>query len=95
MDRETELTPIYQCLNCEIVFRVFATVELGGVTHELCPNPGCYGPIELCELLPNDAINRYFMHVIAHSGIDYIRRMNLREISESQMGPWDPAYRLY
>lgn len=94
MSREVELKPIHQCGECDTLFLQFVTQELAGHTYELCPNPRCHAPRNLCSPIIEPAIGWQFMHIIGHSGFSETRRMNLRCIAESQMEPWNPLYRL-
>lgn len=94
MSREVELKPMIQCGECSTLFLQFATQELKGHTYELCPNPQCHAPRNLCTPIVEPAVSWMFMHIISTSGIEETRRMHLRCIAESQMGPWNPLYRL-
>lgn len=84
---------VHQCGECSTLFLQPATMLLNGLVYELCPNPNCYGPIQFCVPIPESAVSWQFMHLIGHSGISEMRRMNLRLIAETQMGPWEFEYR--
>lgn len=84
---------VKQCMECDTVFVQPATMLLDGKVYELCPNRICYGPIFHCQPVEEPAVRWAFMHIMAHGGFSETRRMNLRVIAESQMGPWDNAYR--
>lgn len=92
MPRETELKPMYQCGECSILFLKFDTIGVALKVYEICPN--CQGPRNLCAEILDDAVLWYYMHIIAESNIPWQRRKNLRHIAETQMGPWNPLYRL-
>lgn len=87
--------PIMQCGECSILFIIPATQELRGRTYKLCPNRACHAPIRFSEAVMEAAISWAFMHIINHSGISEARRMNLRNIAESQMAEWDNIYRSF
>lgn len=93
MARETELSPIFQCGECSTLFLRFATQAVAGRVYELCPNPNCCGPRVKCEEIQNTAIWWLFNHIIGHSGFNETRRMILRDLAESSMGPWHESYR--
>lgn len=93
--RDLELTQMYRCNECGTLFIRWAFQELDGQGYDLCPNPRCHAPRNLCDPIMNEAIWWLFNHLIEHSGFDEVRRMNLREIAESQMEPWNPLYRLF
>jgi hypothetical protein len=95
MPRNLEMSPMYQCGECETLFLQFVTQELDGYTYDLCPNPSCNGPRSLCNPIQNNAVWWLFTHIVAHSGMGETRRMHLRCIAESQMGPWNELYRLF
>jgi hypothetical protein len=91
MARETELRPIFQCGECSTLFLRFDTQAVAGKIYELCPN--CAGPRAKCEVIQNSAIWWLFNHILLHSGMSETRRMILRDIAESAMGPWHDSYR--
>lgn len=93
MSRGTGLKPIRQCGECSTLFIQPVTQPLAGKVYELCPNPQCHAPICRSEEIQHEAIWWLFNHVIQHSGMGETRRMNLRCIAESQMGPWRDSYR--
>jgi len=93
MSRDSGLTPIRQCGECSTLFIQPATQAVAGKVYELCPNPNCNGPISKCEDIVEAAVSWQFMHIIGHSGIGETRRMHLRCLAESQMGPWHNSYR--
>lgn len=93
MDDQMWMQPMWQCGECSTLFLKFATVELKGEIHKICPNPKCHGPINLCDNIVEPAVGWAFNHILEHSGIDETRRMNLRCIAEAQMGPWNDMYR--
>ena len=89
----TDRSLVRQCGECSTLFLEPGIVTIADKVHELCPNPNCYGPISLCQPIPEAAVSWAFMHIIAHSGISETRRTNRRELAESQMGPGQFAYR--
>ena len=94
MHREIGMQPMNQCGECSTLFLKFATIELAGETHKICPNPNCHGPSSLCTPIVEDAVLWAYMHILAEGNIPWQRRKNLRAIAESQMGEWNPLYRL-
>jgi hypothetical protein len=86
---------IHQCGECSTLFLQSVDVTLSN-PHEVldcCPNPACLTPVTKSEPVCEAAVSWQFMHIIKHSGIDEVRRNTLRAIAESQMGPWEFAYR--
>jgi hypothetical protein len=82
-----------QCGNCSTLFLEFDEVAVAGKVYEICPNPNCHGPSNICSTIPEAAVSWQFMHIIAHSGISERRRTTLRNLAESSMGPWEFEYR--
>jgi hypothetical protein len=80
------------CAHCDIIFLQPKMVIYPGGHSELgCPN--CLAPELDHDPLTDQTISTLFISIIGDA-FSETRRMNLRNIAESQMGPYNPLSRL-
>lgn len=93
----TQRSLIRQCGECSTLFLQAIQVTLSNPRQviECCPHPRCQASASKAEDITETAISWQFMHILKYSGISEARRMNLRVLAESQMGPWEFEYRSF
>lgn len=88
---------IRQCGECSILFLQSIEIVLSNPRQSLdcCPNPRCLALASKSHELMEAAVSWQFMHIVRYSGFSETRRMNLRELAEAEMGPWEFQFRSF